>query len=105
MPNTGRTMPRAMSMRSATTAEAVGPAPAPRPSYIMLSTKSQSATTALNTPETLAIGSTLATMQGRSEEHTSELQSLMRISYAAFCLQKKRDDANPFIRRYQLPLY
>src|SRR3546814_6608573 len=27
---------------------------------------------------------------GRSEEHTSELQSLMRISYAVFCLQKKR---------------
>src|SRR3546814_17078651 len=28
-------------------------------------------------------------MQGRSEEHTSELQSLMRISYAGFCLKKK----------------
>src|SRR3546814_5977560 len=28
--------------------------------------------------------------QFRSEEHTSELQSLMRISYAVFCLQKKR---------------
>src|SRR3546814_10838849 len=27
---------------------------------------------------------------GRSEEHTSELQSLMRISYADFCLQKKK---------------
>src|SRR3546814_2304061 len=27
----------------------------------------------------------------RSEEHTSELQSLMRISYAVFCLQKKND--------------
>src|SRR3546814_9943709 len=27
---------------------------------------------------------------GRSEEHTSELQSLMRISYAVFCLQKKK---------------
>src|SRR3546814_7720660 len=27
----------------------------------------------------------------RSEEHTSELQSLMRISYAVFCLKKKRD--------------
>src|SRR3546814_9664489 len=27
---------------------------------------------------------------GRSEEHTSELQSLMRISYAAFCLKKKK---------------
>src|SRR3546814_4113095 len=28
---------------------------------------------------------------GRSEEHTSELQSLMRISYAVFCLKKKKD--------------
>src|SRR3546814_6361386 len=28
--------------------------------------------------------------QNRSEEHTSELQSLMRISYAVFCLKKKR---------------
>src|SRR3546814_9781568 len=31
-----------------------------------------------------------APKQGRSEEHTSELQSLMRISYAVFCLQKKK---------------
>src|SRR3546814_10058438 len=29
-------------------------------------------------------------MQDRSEEHTSELQSLMRISYAVFCLKKKK---------------
>src|SRR3546814_7969684 len=29
-------------------------------------------------------------MLGRSEEHTSELQSLMRISYAVFCLKKKK---------------
>src|SRR3546814_7824864 len=28
--------------------------------------------------------------EARSEEHTSELQSLMRISYAVFCLKKKR---------------
>src|SRR3546814_5039029 len=28
--------------------------------------------------------------QQRSEEHTSELQSLMRISYAVFCLKKKK---------------
>src|SRR3546814_5718073 len=28
---------------------------------------------------------------GRSEEHTSELQSLMRISYAVFCLKKKKE--------------
>src|SRR3546814_4145393 len=39
-----------------------------------------------------AIGVTLrATAEnGRSEEHTSELQSLMRISYAVFCLKKKK---------------
>src|SRR3546814_7828566 len=30
-------------------------------------------------------------LQRRSEEHTSELQSLMRISYAVFCLQQKKD--------------
>src|SRR3546814_6820552 len=28
----------------------------------------------------------------RSEEHTSELQSLMRISYAVFCLKKKKEE-------------
>src|SRR3546814_9823007 len=34
----------------------------------------------------------------RSEEHTSELQSLMRISYAVFCLKKKKQN-----RRQQTP--
>src|SRR3546814_9159128 len=34
--------------------------------------------------------STAATSSRRSEEHTSELQSLMRISYAVFCLKKKK---------------
>src|SRR3546814_2291892 len=32
----------------------------------------------------------VASMTARSEEHTSELQSLMRISYAVFCLKKKK---------------
>src|SRR3546814_3350994 len=31
-------------------------------------------------------------IQDRSEEHTSELQSLMRISYAVFCLKKKKTE-------------
>src|SRR3546814_9829660 len=31
----------------------------------------------------------------RSEEHTSELQSLMRISYAVFCLKKKKKNTRP----------
>src|SRR3546814_3506948 len=33
----------------------------------------------------------------RSEEHTSELQSLMRISYAVFCLKKKKHTTNNHI--------
>src|SRR3546814_3139995 len=32
--------------------------------------------------------------RGRSEEHTSELQSLMRISYAVFCLKKKKTNTH-----------
>src|SRR3546814_1410334 len=34
--------------------------------------------------------------RGRSEEHTSELQSLMRISYAVFCLKKKKKIPQPY---------
>src|SRR3546814_7851951 len=37
---------------------------------------------------------------GRSEEHTSELQSLMRISYAVFCLKKKKK-TNRYDNDYQ----
>src|SRR3546814_4726056 len=39
-------------------------------------------------PSALSCSSVLPTL-ARSEEHTSELQSLMRISYAVFCLKKK----------------
>src|SRR3546814_5561350 len=38
----------------------------------------------------LLICRNIATSASRSEEHTSELQSLMRISYAVFCLKKKK---------------
>src|SRR3546814_1158046 len=34
----------------------------------------------------------LVAAEARSEEHTSELQSLMRISYAVFCLKKKKNN-------------
>src|SRR3546814_7636801 len=37
----------------------------------------------------------------RSEEHTSELQSLMRISYAVFCLKKKKQHNNRHRKQYQ----
>src|SRR3546814_10221646 len=36
----------------------------------------------------------------RSEEHTSELQSLMRISYAVFCLKKKSNASNEVARQH-----
>src|SRR3546814_3569574 len=39
-------------------------------------------------------------MRPRSEEHTSELQSLMRISYAVFCLKKKKTQPTIKIFRY-----
>src|SRR3546814_1864455 len=42
-------------------------------------------------PETVLAEAARVTHQGgRSEEHTSELQSLMRISYAVFCLKQKK---------------
>src|SRR3546814_5335634 len=43
-----------------------------------------------NQPEAEKTQQGVAGKRQRSEEHTSELQSLMRISYAVFCLKKKR---------------
>src|SRR3546814_7455188 len=45
-----------------------------------------------NCPKTLSAA--------RSEEHTSELQSLMRISYAVFCLKKKNKKKNKTVDMY-----
>src|SRR3546814_3824070 len=42
--------------------------------------------------------SSIHARRGRSEEHTSELQSLMRISYAVFCLKKKKKQTTNHIR-------
>src|SRR3546814_5220618 len=41
-----------------------------------------------------AMACAAASSAERSEEHTSELQSLMRISYAVFCLKKKKESGN-----------
>src|SRR3546814_9021950 len=50
----------------------------------------------LSSGRKLAIGAAggRARQRPRSEEHTSELQSLMRISYAVFCLKKKKKTRN-----------
>src|SRR3546814_1159192 len=39
-------------------------------------------------------------LDGRSEEHTSELQSLMRISYAVFCLKKNKINTTQHIKSH-----
>src|SRR3546814_5291719 len=39
-------------------------------------------------------------LQERSEEHTSELQSLMRISYAVFCLKKKKTTTDKTLKTH-----
>src|SRR3546814_1968210 len=53
-------------------------------------------TTTHFTRKKLRVGSALQALAlpgaGRSEEHTSELQSLMRISYAVFCLKKNKKE-------------
>src|SRR3546814_9987550 len=60
--------------------------------------------TAGHSPETDGVAYQAAypeapTWWNRSEEHTSELQSLMRISYAVFCLKKKKGT-----KRYTTPM-
>src|SRR3546814_4687577 len=45
-------------------------------------------------PLPVTAASTFCAIMPRSEEHTSELQSLMRISYAVFCLKKKNTIVN-----------
>src|SRR3546814_10632030 len=50
----------------------------------------------LRKPEVgVASGYVISSADFRSEEHTSELQSLMRISYAVFCLKKQKNTTNP----------
>src|SRR3546814_3884231 len=46
----------------------------------------------------------VTTRSTRSEEHTSELQSLMRISYAVFCLKKKKANTRTNIKKSKTKL-
>src|SRR3546814_5805346 len=64
-------------------------APLPRPRNIVCMARNYMESGALAEPDPIN-----AFHKARSEEHTSELQSLMRISYAVFCLKKKRHQLN-----------
>src|SRR3546814_10613141 len=53
-------------------------------------------------PEPGMVPMVISGWPNRSEEHTSELQSLMRISYAVFCLKKKKNTTH---RNYHTTTY
>src|SRR3546814_9118769 len=61
---------------------------------IRLSTSVPSGHDAVQVQAVVDLGTTAGALL-RSEEHTSELQSLMRISYAVFCLKKKKYKRKP----------
>src|SRR3546814_10426331 len=51
--------------------------------------------------ERSSVSSRIETRVRRSEEHTSELQSLLRISYAVFCFQKKKPNSAARLLRHK----
>src|SRR3546814_2651570 len=63
----------------------------------------QSGTAGLKWQQTYSAGYAFQKARARSEEHTSELQSLMRISYAVFCLQKKQTPITKQAHTYYRP--
>src|SRR3546814_7055448 len=60
-----------------------------KPDLLVVSGHNKGAVTAARQMKELQVEVPMVAMTHRSEEHTSELQSLMRISYAVFCLKKK----------------
>src|SRR3546814_3335401 len=75
-----------------------------RAKYAELSIAAELATYLPDMPEQLA-WTHLVIARARSEEHTSELQSLMRISYAVFCLKKKTNPTTVIITDISIKKY
>src|SRR3546814_4270269 len=89
--NSGRSIPASMNARG--TESALGIENAKRLSSAQkIKRCGPSTMTILPTNESAP---PLTSTTRRSEEHTSELQSLMRISYAVFCLKKKKPTLTP----------
>src|SRR3546814_3884473 len=65
--------------------------PGVRVDVVDVSGRSDATCLALATGGTFRVAPLSGAPEARSEEHTSELQSLMRISYAVFCLKKKKN--------------
>src|SRR3546814_8444732 len=86
------TAPKALLMWRSSMASGVSSAERPREISVVEATENPAGRPAPATPRE-------AGQATRSDEHTSELQSLMRISYAVFCLQKKRQNNDKYNRR------
>src|SRR3546814_1663235 len=93
-----RTSARPWNARATTSARSDGPRRARRLTLASIGRTSDGMCAASRhpAPSRLMIGRPELALIGitRSEEHTSELQSLMRISYAVFCLKKKKKNGN-----------
>src|SRR3546814_7578005 len=68
----------------------LGDSPPPRRYERGMNSPSASSPSPQSDPITVRTVEQAADVKTRSEEHTSELQSLMRITYAVFCLKKKK---------------
>src|SRR3546814_1232392 len=92
-------MRRALGVRSRALLQTAPPTRDAAPSIAIVGWVEQSEThrpLAMNRAMTGFASTTRKVVPGvRSEEHTSELQSLMRISYAVFCLKKKKHNNQP----------
>src|SRR3546814_8893429 len=65
--------------------------PGGRPHFRIANASSTASARASTSSSVLYMANDARQVELRSEEHTSELQSLMRISYAVFCLKKKNE--------------
>src|SRR3546814_9933512 len=98
-PNTNNKATRLKAVSKAITAPCP---PTARPTMAVAVFAAALASTPRDTSKSVVAAIRSASAGDRSEEHTSELQSLMRISYAVFCLKKKnkQQELTPTSHKY-----